>query len=182
MGKQTLSQATRKANQNVNSIDGFGTGKENFFDGEDLSKIENVIGEFIKRVKDNLQSSDMIVTGQIEDIQMETEGSTVSVFANPWLDFQDKGVNGSKSKLYTTPYSFKNKKPPVQPFIQWAEKRGLQDKKGDSDSVGYAIRETVFQKGLKPRNVYSKELPKLLDDLEDIIGSAAINVVLKNIK
>lgn len=179
MPQQTLSQAVRKANQNgaENALDNFGTGKNSFLTGENLTVVENIVGEFIKRVKTNIESSNMVVTGKIEDIKIETKDGVVNVLANSWLNYQDKGVNGAKVKLYNTPYSFNTKRPPLQPFLQWVEFRGLQDEEGDSESVAYAIREKVFQEGMKPRNVYSKEIPKLIEDITAVIGDIAISVI-----
>ena len=36
--------------------------------------------------------------------------------------FQDKGVSGKKKK-YDTPFSYKNKRPPIGPLAQWAKKK-----------------------------------------------------------
>lgn len=174
--KLTLAEATSKARQNskLNSLDNFGSGKDLY--KYQLTAIQSAIAKFIQRVKKNIQSEDMIVTGEIENISIEEFENGVNVLAPAHLIYQDKGVNGAKKKLYQSPFSYKNKKPPVEPFIHWVEKRGLADGK-EAESFAYAIREKQFQEGIEPKKIYSKEIPKLIEDLsKEIAGFTAQGV------
>lgn len=168
---QTLKQAEKAAK--INQLDSFGSSKMDF--ESVLSDVEVVIGEFIKRVKINLDEEDMIVSGKIADIGIEQYGTELHVTANKWLIYQDAGVNGSKLKLYNTPYSFKDKKPPIAPFKDWAIARGLDE------SAAYAIRESVYQKGIAPKKIYSKELQQLEDEIEEAIGEAVVSVIFNSL-
>ena len=187
MPKKNLSEATAAA------LDNLGTNKSEFIEGDELTVVEKVCGDFIERVHNNLRTKDMLVTGKIADLQIQRTATGVEITANKWLVYQDKGVNGAKEKLYDTPYSFKDKKPPVQPFIEWANRRGINAKNNkkyygkeskfketNPESIAYAIRESVYQKGMKPRNVYSNEIPKLEEDLVNELGNYFVELILKD--
>jgi len=177
--KRTLAQATSRAvqNSNLDQLDNFGSNVDDFKATSELSVIEAVIGDFIKKVKQNMQDKDMIVTGRIEDITIEKEGTDINIIAPNYLEFQDKGVNGVSSNLYDTPYKFKNKKPPLQPILDWVIARGLATGKR-AEGMAYAIQNTIYQEGLQPRNIYSKELPSLANSLaEHISGFTIANII-----
>lgn len=196
---QGLKAASKKAAQQaqLDALDALGTDRSSFDSA--LSVIENVALDFVERVKDNIQQSKMIVTGDIDNISISTDGDTVNVFGTPHLIFQDKGVNGSVNKLYNTPFSYKTKRPPMESFLQWVKTRNLQNRNADKffkegspfknvteedkqKSLAYAIREKVFRDGFKPRNVYTKEIPGLISDLQDQIPNFAAEQVVQQLR
>jgi hypothetical protein len=81
-------------------------------------------------------------------------------------EFQDKGVKGAggtrkttsafnrrnnkgkiwKQKAPDSPFQFKNKKPPISAFKQWAESKGLNP---------YAVRESVYRQGIPATKFFS---------------------------
>lgn len=175
MPKQDLKTATRKAVQNsrLDALDNFGSNQNSLITEDDLTEIDKTIGEFIKKVQENIQKEDMIVSGAIDDITVEHDGTDINIIAPSHLSFQDKGVNGSKVKLYDTPYSYKDTKPPIEPFKDWVKAKGIED-----ESAAYAIREKVFQEGIKPRNIYSKKIPSLIEALSSqITGFTSKHIV-----
>lgn len=181
---------------NISRLDSLGSEKIEFEEVSDV--IETTIGEFIDRVHQNIRTENAIVTGKIADIQIERTDQSITVTANPWLSYVDKGVNGSKAKLYDTPYSYKDKRPPVEPFKQWIAAKNIQLRdnakyKGKESPVkhlteedqinnaAYAMREKVFQEGQAPGNVYTKEIPKLVEELEKEIADFCAEKFLNNI-
>jgi hypothetical protein len=64
-----------------------------------------------------------------------------------YYDFINKGVKGtiSQAKAPGSPYSFKNKKPPL--FKEWSYRKGLNP---------FAVRESVFKKGIRKRPFWDK--------------------------
>jgi hypothetical protein len=192
---QSLQQASKKVLQQsrVDSLGSLGQSKEDF-ETNILSAIEIAAGEFIERINQNIQNEDMVVSGSIMDITMQSENGSVKVYANPWLLFQDKGVNGSKSKMFDTPFSYKDKMPPVQPFIDYIKNKNIQlrdnTKYGGEESpfkdltedeqierVAWAMARKVFLYGFKPRRIISKEVEQLKQDVINQIGKAAANSV-----
>jgi hypothetical protein len=107
---------------------------------------------------------------------------SISFSMEDYGQFQDQGVKGAggtrkttsafnrrnnkgkiwKQKAPNSPFQFKNKKPPISAFKQWAESKGLNP---------YAVRESVFRQGIPAtkffstpfRIAYNRLPPDLLD-------------------
>ena len=101
--------------------------------------------------------------------------------------FQDKGVSGKKRK-YDTPFSYKNKKPPIGPLAEWAKKKNirLRDeqgrfKKGNYNTIGFLISRSIFEKGLKPSLFFTKPFERafkrLPEDLAEAFGNDIKNMI-----
>jgi len=198
---KNLNEASRAAaNQAkadaLNALDGIGSDRSLF--GAVLSPIEDAAAAFIERVKHNIESQQMIVTGKIDELGIVANESGVQIYGQRHLKFQDKGVNGSVNKLYDTPYSYKDKPPPWQAFVEWINTKNIQlrneekytrktpagssfaalegDDK-DIEAAARAIAWKVFRDGLKPRNLYTKEIPQLIKDITTSIpGFLANNI------
>ena len=91
---------------------------------------------------------------------------SLDMFMMDYGKFQDKGVNG-KNKSYGSIYSFRNKKPPMQPLADWAKKRGirLRDekgryKKGNYRTIGFILQKSIYEKGIKPSLFFTKPFEK----------------------
>jgi hypothetical protein len=197
---QNLASASKKSIQQsrLGQLDNLGESKEDFEAGA-MQVVEIVAGNFIDKVISNIQSEDMIVSGKIADISIKSENGQVNIYANPWLIYQDKGVNGSKHKLYNTPFSYKDKMPPMEVFRDYIKKKNLQLRNnttyyGNSsphadltedeqiDKAAWGMAGKVFNEGIKPRNIYTKEIPGLVQELNDEVAKFAaenINQFLK---
>lgn len=185
---QGLKTASRKAAQQaqLDQLDALGSSKDDF-DNSPLSVIEDIAADLILRIKANIQREKMVVTGDIEDITLTVDGDTVNVWAPDYLIFQDKGVNGSKVKKYNTPFSYKDKRPPVGVFLDWIKTKNLQlrdeEKKFYKDGspfkeytteekqlqLAHAIAGKVFNEGMAPRRIFTVELPYTVAQLEKAI-------------
>jgi len=182
MPKQNLAQATRRSvqNANLNALDNFGSSIDDNKAASELSIIETLLGEFIKAIKTNLQNKDMVVGGGIENITVEQSGTDFNILGPAYLAYQDKGVNGVGLNTYDTPYQYKDKKPPIQPIIDWVNARGLATDPKQAISIAYAIQNKLFNQGMQPRNVYSNEIPALATALaQHITGFTAKNILDK---
>lgn len=196
---QGLKQASKRAiyEANVQSLDKLGSGRDLF--EQQLSVIENAAAEFIERVQRNIQQADMVVSGKIEDLQIQSENNQVNIYGNPWLIYQDRGVNGSKEKKYNTPHSYTDKMPPVEVFIDYVKAKNLQLRNepqfsgkespfkdlSEDDKIrktAWAMAMKVYKEGFKPRYIYSKEIPKLVEDLQNQLTDFAIQQIVQNIE
>jgi hypothetical protein len=180
-----LATASKKALQEnkIQQLDTLGQSVGDFIEVETTNIIENALGDFISRVKKNIEDQkDMITTGKISDISIEVENGKVNVYAYDYLSYQDKGVNGSETKLYNTPFEYKDKMPPVDSFKEWIKRKNINllynekyygspssfAKLTDEEKIekaAWGMAMGVFKKGIKPKNLYTKEIPRLIDDL-----------------
>lgn len=95
--------------------------------------------------------------------------------------FQDKGVSGTQKK-YDTPFSYKSKMPPSQPFEKWAKQKGIKPRGKDGrfisyKSLGFLISRSIFRKGIKPSLFFTKPFEAAFNNLpEDTIKAFALDV------
>ena len=84
--------------------------------------------------------------------------------------FQDKGVSGTKKK-YNTPFSYKDKMPPPQALDKWMVRKnikGVRNAQGQfikRKSLQYLIARSIFRKGIKPSNFFTKSFEQAFDKL-----------------
>ena len=101
--------------------------------------------------------------------------------------FLDKGVKGAnpslvkggKQKGGNSPYSFKNKRPPMQPIADWAKKRNirLRDKegkfkKGNYRTIGFILQRSIFAQGIKPSMFFTKPFLAAFDRYPELLSKA----------
>ena len=125
-----------------------------------------------KNVDKKLYNSLSFDQKQIEDI------FSLDMFMLDYGKFQDKGVNG-KDRSYGSIYSFRNKKPPMQPLADWAKARNirLRDekgryKKGNYRTIGFILQRSIYEKGIKPSLFFTKPFEKAWSLLPDQIVEA----------
>jgi hypothetical protein len=194
-------KVTKKAihQQKVESLDTLGQDLDQFLFQESFTVVESVLGDFVLRVQDNINKEEgMVTTGSISDIDIKAENGAVNVYANSWLLFQDRGVNGSVKKLYNTPHSYTDKKPPVQVFKDWIKRKNInlirnEEFRGEPspfkelteeqmiNKAAWGMATKVFQEGFKPRNIYSKEIPQLVEELQVEIADFTVQSIMQSI-
>lgn len=205
---KNLKQASKAAQHRakVASLDNLGTEEKEFDLKDTMSAIEGIMGDFIERVHENInKEKDFVTTGAINNIELESRDNQIIITAPPHLIYQDRGVNGRKLKLYDTPHSYKDKRPPVAAFKEWIKKKGTflteknqyhkrfdtrlteQEKANQPfkeltddeliDKAAWAISTKIYNTGFKPRKIYSKEIPKLIDDLDNLLGDFVVQQI-----
>jgi hypothetical protein len=113
-----------------------------------------------KVLKENLTTANKSATGNlIKSINFKVEqqdnNDVLVINSESYLKYVDKGVSGTIRK-YNTPYSYHQKKPPIQVISNWMNIKGIPQQ------YLYQIRNKIFSKGIKPTNV----LKKTIDELE----------------
>lgn len=192
------SAAARRAAQ-LEQLNNIGSNRSEFDTAGMFNIVENDAANFIQRVKANIQSeSDMVVTGEIENIKAVVSSTGIDIMIPAHLSYQDKGVNGSVNQFYNTPYSYKDKKPPAAVFAEWIKTKNIQLRNeefygGNPSSfeemnndtlvnrAAYAMREKVYRDGFKPRNIYSKEIPQLISDVQQTVTDFVTNFLTQTI-
>ena len=198
MARKSIKQASKASmyRDNVKKLDKLGMSKSDF-DSEKLNLIETILSEFVEKVKGNIQAEDLNVTGQISDIKIQADGDDIVVTANPWLIYQSRGVSGTETK-YDTPHSYTDKRPPASVFKEWIIAKNIQlkdnPKYGGKESpfkeltederinrAAHAMAENKFKHGIKPRDIYEREIPGLVEALQEQIADFCVQYIVNNI-
>ena len=111
--------------------------------------------------------------------------------------FLDKGVKGAnpslvkdgKQKGGNSPYSFKSKRPPMQPLADWAKKRNirLRDKegkfkKGNYRTIGFILQRSIFAQGIKPSMFFTKPFLVAFDRYPQLLTKAFAQDIIDILK
>ena len=111
--------------------------------------------------------------------------------------FLDKGVKGAnpslvkggKQKGGNSPYSFRNKRPPMQPIADWAKKRNirLKDKegkfkKGNYRTIGFILQRSIFAQGIKPSMFFTKPFLAAFDRYPELLSKAFAQDIIDILK
>jgi hypothetical protein len=111
---------------------------------------------------------------------------SMSFFMEDYGEFQDKGVKGAggtrkttsafnrrnnKGKIWrqkapNSPFRYKDKKPPVSAFKDWAQSKGLNP---------YAVRESVYRQGIPATKFFSTPFNIAINKLPPDIANAIKN-------
>lgn len=197
---QSLNQASKKAiyQSKVDQLDNLGTDKSEITFVQQVPTIEHVLGAFVERIHANInQQKDFVTTGAIGDITIQATENQVVVTAPEHLVYQDLGVSGTITK-FDTPFAYTDKRPPIEAFKAWIkakniryvnnekyshERHGLQHLHNDEEqieSTAWAISTNIFKHGIKPKNLYTKEIPQLLEDLQAELADFTIQQIVQN--
>lgn len=117
------------------------------------------------------------------DLNVSPNSFGLEFYMLPYGEFIDKGVSGTK-KRYNTIYEYTNKKPPMQPLMEWAKARNirLRDekgkyKKGNYRTIGFILQRSIYEKGIKPSLFFTKPFEKAFDRLpEELIERFSLDI------
>ena len=98
-------------------------------------------------------------------------------------EYLDQGVKGAKStypESSTSPFRYRNLRPPASVFDKWTIKSSIapRDKKGrflKRKSLNYIIANSIFKKGIRATMFFTKPFEEALPLFEDEIMEGFIN-------
>lgn len=161
---------------------------------DETKAYEFLVNNVRQKSKEKLQASGRgIWTGKmLEEIDfkmsMTDDGDyNIEMYGSDYMTFMDLGVNGvgyNKTKsgkidnrfkvnrdvVKGSPYSYKDKKPPVEALTPWAKSKGINP---------WQVVNSIYRKGLKPihflEQVLDEELEKFTDYLAEVQADAILN-------
>ena len=101
--------------------------------------------------------------------------------------FLDKGVKGArpssvlrgKQKAPNSPYSFKVKRPPMRPLLDWAKRRNIRLRdskgrfsKGSYRTIAFILQRRIFAQGIKPSLFFTKPFIAAFNKYPNLIRDA----------
>jgi hypothetical protein len=153
----------------------------------DLKETKEALNKFVKYViqqsRSNLTRNNKNYTKSLYDsldseINVGQNSFSLSFIMDEYGAFQDKGVSGTEQK-YNTPFSYKQKMPPIKPLADWAKFRNIrlrnakgQFAKGNYNTIGFLIARSIKKKGIKPSLFFTKPFEKAFENLPDELVEA----------
>lgn len=114
-----------------------------------------------------------IKAGKVKETSNAIE---VSISAEDYLPYIDKGVSGTERK-FNTPFSYKNKKPPVRFLQTWLKQKTGVFRARNRKSVAFAIQNNIFKYGIKPTKFFTTPFENAFKQLpEDVIEAYGLDV------
>ena len=111
--------------------------------------------------------------------------------------FLDKGVKGANPSLVkngrqkggNSPYSYKSKRPPMQPLADWAKKRNirLRDKKGkfkkgNYRTIGFILQRSIYAQGIKPSMFFTKPFTAAFERYPELLSKSFLQDIIDILK
>jgi hypothetical protein len=141
------------SNELYNSLVEFETASGIVAEPKNIGDVMNNLAiRVTQEVLKQIDAEQLMDTGNLrQSVQMPVKffGTkfVATLFMADYYDYINKGVQGtiSQAKAPGSPYSFKNKKPPL--FKEWSYRKGLNP---------FAVQQSVFQKGIRKRPFWDK--------------------------
>ena len=156
-----------------------------------LNNTEEILNKFAKRViqqsrtrltKGKKNASKDLYNSLRYDLTTSTAAFILNFFMEEYGIYQDRGVSGKKRK-YNTPFSYKDKMPPPKALDKWMVRRnikGTRDAQGrfiKRKSLQYLLARSIYNKGIKPSNFFSKSFEQAFDKLpEDMVKAYRLDL------
>ena len=136
--------------------------------------------EKLKASKRGIWKGKMLDAIDAKIIQDKDGDLAIEILGEHYQDFIDEGVNGkgfvqtksgktdkrfkvNRSVVTGSPYSFRDKMPPIDEISPWAKSKGLNP---------YAVQNSIYRKGIKPvkffNNVLDSEMEKFTDYIVEV--------------
>ena len=156
-----------------------------------MNNTEEILNKFAKRViqqsrtrltKSKKNASKDLYNSLRYDLTTSAAAFILNFFMEEYGIYQDRGVSGKKRK-YNTPFSYKDKMPPPKALDKWMVRRnikGTRDAQGrfiKRKSLQYLLARSIYNKGIKPSNFFSKSFEQAFDKLpEDMVKAYRLDL------
>jgi len=117
------------------------------------------------------------------ELNVSENSFSLSFIMDEYGMYQDKGVSGTERK-YNTPFSYRNKMPPIKPLADWAKFKNIrlrnekgQFSKGNYKTIGFLISRSIFRKGIKPSLFFTKPFERSFNNLpKELVKAFALDM------
>ena len=156
-----------------------------------LNNTEEILNKFAKRViqqsrtrltKSKKNASKDLYNSLRYDLTTSAAAFILNFFMEEYGIYQDRGVSGKKRK-YNTPFSYKDKMPPPKALDKWMVRRnikGTRDAQGrfiKRKSLQYLLARSIYNKGIKPSNFFTKSFEQAFNKLpEDMVKAYRLDL------
>lgn len=146
-----------------------------------LLQLDKIAKDIIKQSRANLTRSKITAQGKLyrslqSNLQVFKNSIAIEILMEHYGNYVDQGVSGTERK-FDTPFSYRDKMPPVSVFSSWMVKRGIapRNEKGhflSRRSMQFAIAKSIQKRGLRPTRFYTNAVESAMKRIPDEIAEA----------
>lgn len=146
-----------------------------------LLQLDKIAKDIIKQSRANLTRRKITAQGQLyrslqSNVQVFQNSIAIEILMEHYGKYIDQGVSGTERR-FDTPFSYRDKMPPVSVFSSWIIKRGIapRNERGEflsRRSLQFAIAKTVFKRGIRPTRFYTDAVESAMKRIPDEIAEA----------
>lgn len=145
------------------------------------SEIKKIGTFFVTEIAKELATKDKKASGKLlrsirSEVKPDNEGYELAIWAESYFKFVDKGVNG-RNRRVGSQYSFKSKKPPLEPLLQWVKTRAIASGDKEARSAAFAIQNHIYKNGFKGLNFFDKFIDVVVEENINKLTDAFLNNV-----
>jgi hypothetical protein len=147
---------------------------------------EDALKKFIKEVvsesKENLSTKGINASGDLSksikgNVNVGDNSIELTIEAQDYLKFIDKGVAGVKGGRSLAGYAYTNKKPPVRFLQTWLKQKSGKFRQKNQRSIAFAIQNKIFNYGIKPTEFFTKPFESAFERLpDDLVKAYALDL------
>ncbi len=108
------------------------------------------------------------------EVKVAKNSLAASFSMEDYGDFIDKGVKGVKSGKSLAGYKYTTKKPPLKFIKTWLKRKSGKFRSRGLNNLAFRVQNTIYLKGIKPTEFYSKpfenEFKKLPNEIIEAYG------------
>ena len=126
---------------------------------QDLKRVGTfIVSELaIDLARKQKKASGKLLKSLRSEVNATGDGFEIAIIASSYFKFVDKGINGTQRNRGSQ-YSYKNKKPPIAPLIEWIKIRSIATGNREIRNIAFAIQNYIYRNGVKGINVLEKTL------------------------
>lgn len=149
-----------------------------------LEALKKIGTYLVTEITTELAKKDKKASGKLlksfkSDVAATRDGYELFVVAESYFKFIDKGVNGTQRRVGSE-YSFRTKKPPLEPLLQWVQIRSIASGDREIRNAAFAIQNHIFKNGIKGVNILEGILKNVVDNqLKELQNAYIIQISTK---
>lgn len=136
------------------------------------NELERFFKDVIKQSRDNLKSQGINASRSLSKslgyaVKENKNSFEADLLMEDYGEFIDKGVKGVKEGRSLAGYRYTDKKPPVRFLKTWLKQKSGKFRQRNQESIAYAIQNTIYRRGIRPTEFFSKPFEKEFKTLPD---------------
>lgn len=144
--------------------------------------LQEFVDSIVEESRENLSAKGINASGDLTksikgNVNASENSIEVTIEAENYLKFVDRGVKGVKGGRSLSNYAYTNKKPPVRFLQTWVKQKSGKFRQRNQRSIAFAIQNKIFNYGIKPTEFFTTPFEKAFKRLpEELVKAYALDI------